>query len=46
MNVSLVLNDNFTSGLRLAADAAAALHQRMTRDAATWEPHDWSEWDE
>lgn len=42
--VNLVLTDNFTGPLSLIKQAAHDMHVRWERDAATWEPHDWSEW--
>ena len=38
------LDDNFTSGMRRAAEAARTVGAQWERDAATWEPHDWREW--
>lgn len=37
--------NSFTGRMRLAAEAADSLNRTLQRNAATWEPHDWSEWD-
>lgn len=41
--VTLALIDNFTGRMALAARAAHDLNVRMALAAATWEPHDWSD---
>lgn len=45
MQARLDLSDNFTGPLLRAKEAAHELNRILERDAATWEPHDWSEWD-
>lgn len=43
--VRLAFEDNFAEGMRYAAEAAGALGRRLALDAATWEPHDWSDFE-
>lgn len=43
--VRLVLTDDFTGRIQAAAAAVTDLHRRLARLDATWEPHDWSDFD-
>lgn len=44
--VRLVLNDNFTANLTRAAEVVRQMtHEWALRDA-TWEPHNWSDWED
>jgi hypothetical protein len=43
--VRLVLSDNFSGRMRAASEAAAAMNAQIQMRAATWEPHDWSDWE-
>jgi hypothetical protein len=43
--VRLALDDGFSDGMRRAADAAGSLRRSLAWLDATWEPHDWSEFD-
>lgn len=43
--VLLMGSDHFTGRLQMAASAATDLSRRLARLDATWEPHDWSEFD-
>lgn len=37
--------DAFTARMHRLREAAAKLGQQMTLQQATWEPHDWSDFD-
>lgn len=39
----LILGDDFSAGMRRAADAAKFLNALATAQQATWEPHDWED---
>jgi hypothetical protein len=43
--VVLSLDDNFATDMKRMADVAADFNRLLSLRSATWEPHDWSEWE-
>lgn len=43
--VVLAFPEGFSDGLRRAAAASKALTMALELPAATWEPHDWTDFD-
>lgn len=43
--VILEFGDGFAEGMKRAAAASKALNMALELPAATWEPHDWSDFD-
>lgn len=44
-HVHLALDDDFTPAMRRAATASRRIRRALAETDATWEPHDWSDFD-
>lgn len=45
VHVRLESSDRFSDDVARAHDAATRLNVLLVLRAATWEPHDWSDWE-